>query len=316
MISYFVGLDVSKATLDVGFLPESIPQFQVRNDPEGFAQLIACLNELEVERVLLEATGGYERAVFKALRLEGLNVVRVNPRRCRDYASAMGKIAKTDKIDAQMLARFARDFEGLPQIEPNQDRDELGELIKLRGNLVQHRDDDKRRMKQTTSATAITVYTEHVAYLNDQIKALDKAIERASNVLDRTTAMRLRSVKGIGVISCGTFMAYLPELGSVTGREIAALAGLAPYNKDSGKKSGPRKIEGGRYRVRKAAYMSIWSMIQHVPEVRTRYEALIARGKRAKVAAVACMRVLLVRLNAMLRDGTEWKELKPQVPAP
>ena len=104
MISYFVGLDVSKATLDVGFLPESIPQFQVRNDSEGFAQLIACLNELEVERVLLEATGGYERAVFKALRLEGLNVVRVNPRRCRDYASAMGKIAKTDKIDAQMLA--------------------------------------------------------------------------------------------------------------------------------------------------------------------------------------------------------------------
>lgn len=315
MISYFVGLDVSKATLDVGFFPEGIPQFQVKNDPEGFAQLIACLNEAEVERVLLEATGGYERAVFKALRQEGLNVVRVNPRRSRDYASAMGQIAKTDKIDARMLAKFARDFEDLSQVEPNQYRDELGELIKLRGTLVQSRDDDKRRIKQTTCATAIATYTDHIAYLDDKIKALTKAIEDASNVLDREKARRLRSVKGIGVISCGTFMAFLPELGSVTGREIAALAGLAPYNNDSGKKSGPRKIEGGRFRVRSAAYMSIWSMIRHVPEIKSRYEALIARGKRAKVAAVACMRVLLVRLNAMLRDGAEWKEQKSQVPA-
>ena len=133
MISYFVGLDVSQATLDVGFFPEKIPHFQVKNDPEGFAQLIACLNELEVERVLLEATGGYERAVLRALRREGLNVVRVNPKRSRDYTSAMGKIAKTDKIDAQMLARFAREFEDLPQVEPHMDRDVLGELIKLRG---------------------------------------------------------------------------------------------------------------------------------------------------------------------------------------
>lgn len=315
MISYFVGLDVSKATLDVGFFPESVPQFQVKNDPEGFVQLIACLNELEVERILLEATGGYERSVLKALRRAGLSVVRINPRRSRDYASAMGKIAKTDKIDAAMLARFARDFEGFPQVEPDENREELGELIKLRGNLVRHRDDDKRRIKQTTCTTAIATYTEHIAYLVKQIKALDKAIENASNVLDCERARRLRSVKGIGIISCGTFMAYLPELGTVTGREIAALAGLAPYNNDSGKKSGPRSIAGGRYKVRGAAYMSTWSMIMHVPEIRARYQGLVARGKRAKVAAVACMRVLLVRLNAMLRDGTEWKDHPLQVPA-
>ncbi|WP_426809274.1 IS110 family transposase [Pseudomonas sp. WOUb67] len=316
MISYFVGLDISQATLDVGFFPEKIPHFQVKNDPEGFAQLIACLSELEVERVLLEATGGYERAVLRALRREGLNVVRVNPKRSRDYTSAMGKIAKTDKIDAQMLAKFAREFEDLPQVEPNLDRDELGELIKLRGNLVQHRDDDKRRIKQTICATAITTYTDHIVYLGEKIKELDEAIEKASNVLDSDTTRRLMSVKGIGVITCGTLMAYLPELGTVTGRKIAGLAGLAPYNNDSGKKNGPRSIEGGRYRVRCAIYMSMWSMIRHDPDFNARYNALMARGKRAKVAAVACMRVLLVQLNAMLRDGTEWKEPKLKVPAP
>ena len=315
MISYYVGLDVSKATVDMGFFPANCPQFQVSNDPEGFAQLITCLKELEVDRVLLEATGGYERALLKALQLEGLNVIRVNPKRARDYASAMGKIAKTDKIDAQMLAKFARDIEDLPQVEPSQARDELGELVKLRGNLVKSRDSDKRRMKQTTCAIAISTYTDHITYLNNQIKALEAAIENASNELNQEKASRLRSVKGIGVITCGTIMASLPELGTVSGRKIAALAGLAPYNNDSGKKSGPRSIEGGRYAVRSAIYMSAWSMVRHDLEVKAEYEALRARGKLAKVAIVACMRKLLVRLNAMLRDGTNWKESKSQVPA-
>lgn len=315
MISYFVGLDVSKATVDVGIFPANYPQFQLSNDPDGFAQLIACLHELEVERILLEATGGYEKALLRALQLEGLNVFRVNPKRARDYAKSMGKFAKTDRIDARMLAKFARDFEEVPQIEPNQARDELGELIKLRGNLVKSRDSERRRIKQTTCATAIASYTHHINYLDDKIKALEKAVEDASNVLDQEKASLLRSVKGIGAITCGTLMASLPELGTVTGRKIAALAGLAPYNNDSGKKSGPRSIEGGRYAVRCAIYMSTWSMVRHDPEVKAEYEALRARGKLAKVAVVACMRKLLVRLNAMLRDGSKWKEPKSQVPA-
>lgn len=315
MISYFVGLDVSKATVDVGFIPANYPQFQISNDADGFAQLIACLNELEVERVLLEATGGYEKALLKALQLNGFNVVRVNPKRARDYARSMGKLAKTDKIDAQMLAKFARDIEDLPPVEPNQARDELGELIKLRGNLVKDRDSNKRRLQQATQAKAISTYTDLIAYLNKKIKELEKAIEAASNALNQERASRLRSVKGIGVIACGTLMASMPELGAVTGRKLAALAGLAPYNNDSGKKSGPRSIEGGRYAVRRALYMSTWSMVRHDPEVKAEYGALRARGKLAKVAIVACMRKLLVRLNAMLRDGTKWKEPKSQVPA-
>jgi len=315
MISYFVGLDVSKATVDVGFLPANYPQFQISNDSDGFAQLIACLNGLEVERVLLEATGGYERALLKALQLSGLNVVRVNPKRARDYARSMNKLAKTDKIDARMLAKFARDIEDLPPVEPNQARDELGELIKLRGNLVKDRDSSKRRIQQTTQAIAISTYTDLIAYLNQKIKALDEAIEKASNALNQEKASQLRSVKGIGVIACGTLMASLPELGAVTGRKIAALVGLAPYNNDSGKKSGPRSIEGGRYAVRRVLYMSTWSMVRHDPEVKAEYEALRARGKLAKVVIVACMRKILVRLNAMLRDGTKWKEPKSQIPA-
>jgi len=315
MISYFVGIDVSKATLDVGFCPEVSKPFQVRNDPEGFAQLITCLNEFEIGRIVLEATGGYEKAVFKALRMKGLNVVRINPKRPHDYAKSMGKLAKTDKIDALMLAKFAEQLDISSKVEPNQERDRLGELVKLRDQFVQHRDDDKRRLKQATCAEAIAVYTHHIAYLNAQIKELGKSIEGALRALDCEKAKRLRSVKGIGLITCAAFMAHLPELGTLTGREIAALAGLAPYNNDSGKKSGPRRIEGGRYRVRCAAYMSIWSMIRYVPEFKARYDALIARGKHAKVAAVACMRVLLVRLNAMLRDDTEWNLQKPQVPA-
>jgi transposase len=315
MISYYVGLDVSKATVDVGFLPATFPQFKISNDPDGFAQLIACLDELEVERVLLEATGGYERALFKTLQLRGLNVIRVNPKRARDYMRSMGTYAKTDRIDAQKLAKFARDIEDLPPVEPNQARDELGELIKLRGNLVKDRDSNKRRMQQTTYRKAISDYANHITYLNKKIKALEALIEKASNALDQEKASRLRSVKGIGAITCGTLMASLPELGRVTGRKIAALAGLAPYNNDSGKKSGPRSIEGGRHAVRCALYMSTWSVVRHDPEVKAEYEALRARGKLAKVAVVACMRKLLVRLNAMLRDGSKWKEPKSQVPA-
>lgn len=315
MTACFVGIDVSKATLDVGFWPQHSKPFQVKNDSEGVAQLIACLNEFEVGRILLEATGGYEKAVFKALRTEGLNVARVNPKRSRDYAKSMGRLAKTDKIDALMLAKFAEHLEIAPQVEPDQERDELGELVKLRGQFVRHRDDDRRRIKQATSAEAISFFTKHIAYLNAQIKELKASIENAVNALDRERAERLRSVKGVGLITCATVMAYMPELGTLTGRKVAALAGLAPYNNDSGNKSGPRSIEGGRFRIRCALYMSAWAMIVHVPEFKARYDALRARGKCAKVAVVACMRVLLVRLNAMLRDGTEWKEHKSQAPA-
>lgn len=315
MISCFVGIDVSQEALDVGFWPQVSKPFRVKNNPEGIAQLVACLNELEVERIMLEATGGYERAVFKALRIADWNVARVNPKRSHDYARAVGQLAKTDKIDALMLAKFAQHLEFSSTVEPSEERDELTELVKLRDQLVEHRDDDRRRIKQASCAIAISFFTDHIASLNAQIKMLDKHLESASKALDSEKAKHLTSVKGVGLVTTAKLMAYLPELGTLTGRKITALVGLAPYNNDSGTKSGPRKIAGGRYKVRGAIYMATWVMIRHVPEFKARYNALRARGKQAKVAVVACMRVLLVRLNAMLRDGTSWQEHTNQAPA-
>ncbi|MGH8487079.1 MAG: transposase, partial [Pseudomonas sp.] len=177
---------------------------------------------------------------------------------------------------------------------------------KQRDRFVQHRDDEKRRIKQASFASVIAGYSEHIAYLNGQIKALEQSIEGALKALDSQKAELLKSVKGVGLITVASLMSYLPELGTLSGRQIASLVGLAPFNNDSGTKSGPRQIWGGRYRIRRTLYMSCWSMIRHVPDFKRRYESLKARGKCSKVAVVACMRVLIVRLNAMVRDGAPW----------
>ena len=315
MISCFVGIDVSKATLDVAFWPERSKPFQLKNDPEGIAQMLVCLNEIEPERVVLEATGGYENAVFKALRVAGLNATRVNPKRSRAYADAVGQIAKTDRIDAQILAKFAQHLETRTLVEPSQARDELAELVKLRVQIIGHRDDDRRRAKQATSAIALAFFASHIASLEAELRSLNKHIDLATKALDRDKVERLQSIKGIGRVTTAKLLAYLPELGLLTGREITALVGLAPYNKDSGSKSSPRHIEGGRYKVRGALYMAAWVMIRHTADFKARYNALIARGKCSKKAVVACMRVLLIRLNAMMRDGVSWKEHQHQAPA-
>ncbi|MBH3431275.1 IS110 family transposase [Pseudomonas alkylphenolica] len=312
MVAYSAGIDVSKATLDVGIWPQRIDPFQLKNTPQGFTELIARLHQLEVERVLLEATGGYEKPAFKALQKAGFNVICINPARSHQFARAMGRKAKTDKIDALMLAQFARTIEASPIVETSEERDELAELVKQRDRFVQQRDDEKRRIRQASSSLVIENYIRHLAYLNEQIKALERSIEHALKALNSQKATQLKSVKGIGLITTATLLAYLPELGTLSGRQIAALVGLAPFNNDSGTKSGPRAIWGGRYKVRRTVYMSCWSMIRHTPDFKARYQALIARGKCSKVAVVACMRVLIVRLNAMLRDGTEWNEPKLQ----
>lgn len=305
MISCSAGIDISKATLDVGIWPQC-STFQVSNTAQGIEHLIACLHELSIDRVLMEATGGYEKLVFVSLKKAGFDVICINPVRSRKFAEAMGRIAKTDKIDSLILAQFAQTVQAKKSPEPSAERDELTELVKQRDGFVQQRDDEKRRLQQAHFTPVINAYEEHIAYLNGQIKGLEKSIEQALNALDSQKAERLRSVKGIGLITVASLMTYLPELGAISGRQVAALVGLAPFNKDSGTKSGPRHIWGGRHNARRALYMSCWSMVRHVPDFKARYEGLRARGKLPKVAIVACMRVLIVRLNAMLRDGTPW----------
>ena len=305
MISW-LGIDVAKSTLSVWLHPQDV-SFNIPNNSAGYAQLVEKLSDYDVQKTLLEATGGYERGVMTALRLAGFIVIRVNPRRARAFAQAIGKHAKTDPIDAQVLAQFAETLKAAnPQMVSTQAQC-LRALVQQRGRFVQQRDDDRRRIQQAELPQVIEALKSHIAFLKAQILDLEKAIKEAMQALDALKTTRLTSVKGIGTITAASLMAYLPELGELDRHQIAALAGLAPYNNDSGTFQGKRKICGGRSAVRRALYMSCWTVIRYDASFKARYEGLCSKGKSAKVALVACMRVLLIRLNAMLRDGTAWR---------
>jgi transposase len=302
-----VGIDVAKATLAVHIRPQGLA-FSSPNTAEGRQQIICCLSEFEIEKILLEATGGYEKPVVKALVKAGFKVCVADPVRARKFAEAMGTQAKTDAIDAAMLANFA---EKLDQFNPqtlDPARDELRELVQVRDRFVQHRDDEKRRLQKACSDDAIQVFEQHLQYLRSQIKQLELKIDQLMKVVDSARASRLLSVKGVGRITAASLLSYLPELGSLDRGQIAGLVGVAPYNRDSGSHEGPRQIKGGRAKLRRVLYMSAWTMILHNPEFSARYKRLRERGKCAKVAVVACMRVLVVRLNAMVRDNVAWRE--------
>jgi transposase len=305
MISW-VGIDVSKSNLVVWVKPQN-QGFEVSNTSEGFLELIQRLSPLDVGMILLEATGGYERRAMAALQGANLKVHRVNPRRARYFAVALGKNAKTDAIDAAVLADFAEVLITSRSKAISPEREALRELIQQREHFVQQRDDNKRRLQQAQLPAVIALIKDHIRYLQMQIKQLDKTINQSMRDLDAEKAERLISVKGIGTVATASLLVYLPELGELDRREIAALAGIAPLNDDSGNHSGKRQIYGGRARVRRALYMSCWVVIRHQADFKARYNGLRERGKSAKVALIACMRVLLIRLNAMLRDGTEWR---------
>jgi transposase len=306
MISY-AGIDVSKATLEVGTVPSS-EVFTTLNDAGSIELLVERLRVLDVRRVLMEATGGYEKTAYRLLKKAGLEVICINPVRARKFNESMGKKAKTDKIDALMLAEFASKLDIYESPAVDEAREELTELVKQRSRFVQQRDDEKRRRQQAHASLVIANLDHHILFLKEQINQLDKTIEQATKALDSTKARQLASVKGIGPVTVANLLCYLPELGLLDRGQIAALVGVAPYNNDSGTKIGSRHIWGGRAKVRRVLYMCVWVTVRHSPDFKARYDALRARGKCAKVAIVACMRVLLIRLNAMVRDGTPWRE--------
>ena len=303
-MSVFVGIDVAKATLAVALRPTG-EHFEVANTPAGHRSLVKRLRKLPVERVLLEATGGYERAVMAAL--QDWPVVRVPPHRARAFARAMGRIAKTDPIDAAMLAHLAQVIDAPPAPVESPHQRLLQSLVQRRGQLVQQRDDERRRLQQMQEQPVIASLERQLRGLAAEIGLLDKAIARAMADADSERAERLRKVPGIGPVTAATLIAFLPELGQLERRQITALVGVAPYNADSGDKHGQRRIRGGRAGVRRVLYMATWSAIRNQPDLKGRYDALRARGKCAKVALVACMRSFLGRINAMVRDGTPWR---------
>ena len=301
-----VGIDVSKARLDVALL-HAEEELQFANDAAGIEQLVKQLKMLEVDLVVTEATGGYETTVATALAAAGLRVAVVNPRQVRDFAKATGRLAKTDRIDARVIAAFGEAIK--PEIRPLADEDarELEGLLVRRSQLVAMKVQESNRLGLAQSAMRKGI-KEHITWLEQEIDRLNVDLTAA---LRKSPAWRakdelLQSFKGIGPLSSGTLMVGLPELGRLDRRAIAALVGLAPFNNDSGKMRGRRSIYGGRSRVRTMLYMAATSAIRFNPVIREFYQRLTARGKPHKVAMVACMRKMLTILNAMVRQRTPW----------
>ena len=307
-----IGIDVSKARLDVALL-RAEEGLQFANDAAGIEQLVKHLKTLEIDLVVTEATGGYETAVATALAAAGLRAAVVNPRQVRDFAKATGRLAKTDRIDARVIAAFGEAIE--PEIRPLADEDarELESLLVRRSQLVAMKVQESNRLGLTQTAMRKGI-KKHIAWLEKEIDRLDVELTAA---LRESPAWRakdelLQSFKGIGPLSSGTLMVGLPELGRLDRRAIAALVGVAPFNNDSGKMRGRRSIYGGRSRVRSMLYMAATSAIRFNPVIREFYHRLTARGKPHKVAMVACMRKMLTILNAMVRQSTPWTpETKP-----
>lgn len=303
------GIDVAKHHLDCALRLEEKPQTQrVENTPQGIGRLTRHLAEVAPERIVLEATGGYERPVAAALAAAGLPVVVVNPRKIRDFARATGRLAKTDQIDAEVLALFAERIRPDLRPLPSADQQALSALVARRRQILQMKAAEESRLQTAPSETVCSGIRAHLAFLDQRLeqteKQLDKMVENSS--MWRKKEQLLCSVPGVGPATARTLMAELPELGRLNRQEIAKLAGVAPLNRDSGQLRGKRTTWGGRASVRAALYMAALVATRWNERIHDFYEQLVERGKAKKVALVACMRKLLVILNTMVKNGTAW----------
>ena len=303
----FVGIDVAKAHLDVALHPTGT-HHRLPNSETGIAELQATLGAVQPELVVLEATGGHETLVATTLASAGLPVAVVNPRQVRQFARAVGQLAKTDRLDAQLLARFAE----VVRPEPRPLRDEaaqaLAALVARRRQVVEMLVAEQQRLG-TQPATVRARVQEHIDWLQDERAQLDRELQtqlRQSSVW-RTTEELLRSVPGVGPVMAATLVAELPELGRLNRKQIAALVGVAPLACESGTLRGRRIVWGGRAQVRAVLYMSTVAALRWNCVIRQFYDRLRGAGKPAKVALTACMRKLLVMLNAMVRQQTHWQ---------
>jgi transposase len=310
----FVGIDVSKTWLDVAvFSPQR--SCRVANDQAGWDQLITWLGGPQGCLVVMEATGGYQTAVAAALATAGFDVVVANPRHVRDHARARGLLAKTDKLDAKMIADFAQRQEPAVRALPDEQTRLLQALMARRRQLLEMHTMEKNRLHQAPKALAKQIQ-KHIRWLEKQLADLDDDLSdqiRNSDIWREKDDI-LRSAPGVGEVTSRTLLADLPELGQVSGKRIAALVGVAPFNRDSGKFQGHRTIWGGRASVRNALYMATVSAIHYNPVIRPHYQRLRQAGKRAKVAIVACMRKLLVILNTMLKERKHWQPRLQETP--
>lgn len=303
----FMGIDISKSWLDIA-IHESNISWRLGNDEIGIADLVKRLKELKPTLIVLEATGGFEMQLVAQLAHARLPVVVTNPRKVRAFARSTGKLAKTDKLDAKMLAHFAAAIKPPVRPLPSEEEELLTGLMVRRRQLVDMLTVEKNRL-HTVRPSLRDDIREHIAWLQDKLSKLDKEIDLfvKKTPLWREKDVVLRSSPGVGRVTSCTLLAMLPELGTINRQEIAALVGVAPVNKDSGRKQGKRRIYGGRETVRSVLFMAALSATKCNPRIKQFYEDLLRRGKEKKVALTACMRKLLVILNAMLRTNQPWR---------
>jgi len=303
----FVGIDVSKAQLDMALRPEG--RFSASNDEAGFAQILERLKAAPPTLVVLEATGGLEIPITGVLAAAGVPVVVVNPRQVRDFAKATGKLAKTDALDAQVLAHFAEVLRPALRPLPDAQTQALAALLARRRQLVEMLTAEKNRLSSAHTPVRKSLRTP-IAWLERELSHTDRDLAHAirESPVWREKDDLLQSVPGIGPVGTSTLLANLPELGTLTGKQIAALVGVAPLNRDSGTWRGKRTVWGGRAQVRAILYMSALTATRFNPVIRVFYQRLCAAGKAKKVALTACMRKLLIILNAMMKHRTRWAQ--------
>jgi len=303
----YVGIDVSKDQLEIAVRPYG-DTWSMPNDVSGIPEVVQRLAQLHPKLVVLEATGGLQLPVAAALASAGLPLSMVNPRQVRDFARATGRLAKTDRLDAQVLAHFAEAVRPTPYPLPDAQTQELTALLTRRHQVAEMLTAEKNRLRATRSEAVRQRVQDHIHWLEQELADLDDDLERTlrESPLWRENDNLLRSVPGIGRVVSITLLADLPELGTLSRHQIAALVGVAPLNRDSGRFRGKRMVWGGRARVRAALYMAALTATRYNPIIKAFYQRLCSAGKARKVALTACMRKLLIILNSMVKHQQTW----------
>jgi len=302
-----VGIDVGKSTLDVMIL-ETDTYLQEPNTPEGIKRLVSRLGRFKLTRIIVEATGGYERYLVEACAEKAMPVIVVQPMQVRQFAKAQGLLAKTDKLDARLIAQFGAVMKPQPRTIASKKVRYIRDLLSRKRQLNETRTQELNRLHKVPKVLAashtrlLKLLDKEIAWINDKL-----AKEIAEVTEWRRTYEILSSTPGIGDGVAFTLLGELPELGRLSSRQISALCGLAPYNRDSGSMRGKRRIKGGRAPIRTVLYMAMLSAIQHNKIMKSFYQKLVAQGKHKKVAITACMRKMITILNAMVRDNQEWQ---------
>jgi transposase len=311
--SQYVGIDVCKAHLDVALRPSG-EQWQCAHDAAGISTLVTRLTALAPTLVVLEATGGLEGPVTAALAAAGVPVAVVNPRQVRDFAKGTGKLAKTDALDARVLAHFAQAVEPPPRPLPDAAAQALAAVVARRRQVVEMLTAERNRRGSAAPVVRERIQ-QHIRWLEQELAELDTDLRQRiqGSPVWRANAQLLRSVTGVGPVLATTLLADLPELGTASRQVLAALVGVAPFNRDTGLRRGKRVIWGGRAQVRTVLYMATLAATRFNPVLKAFYHRLLQAGKPKQVALVACMRKLLCILNAIMKQRTPWRPL--QAPA-